>query len=356
MGDDDDRFSSDDLGDGRVHFFLVFRVHEGGGLVQHHNGGVLQNSPCQGNALALPAGELFAAVPGHGMDALGKTGEKFHTLGFFRRGKHFFVCGVRFPQADIFQKTHVKEKLFLGYIGNLVVECLHAHLPQILSADLDPAAGHIIVMNQQFCQGRLSGSRFTHQGGEAALRHRDGNPVEHLVFLVGEADVFKGNAVVFAGEGLLFLFQRRGVHQLFQCCDLVVDLGQGGHEAQRPQQRRSRAEGHTEHQGQVRRCGSTGKHQIGPDGQGEQGQAGEDAVIQRHPGPADLVPGQREIPVAPHILLKSLIGFAVSVENLDNLHAVDVFHNGVVHLLGGSVVGPHFAGAGLIHGSHGDES
>jgi len=97
VGDDDDRFSFDDFGDGRVHFFFVLRVHEGCGLIQNHNGGVLQNGPCQGNALALPAGELLAAVPGHGMDALGQTGEKFHTLGFLRCGKHFRVCGFRFP-------------------------------------------------------------------------------------------------------------------------------------------------------------------------------------------------------------------------------------------------------------------
>ena len=180
--------------------------------------------------------------------------------------------------------------------------------------------------------------------------------MEHFIFLIGEANVFKGYAVVFSGKRLLFLFQRRGVHQLFQRCDLVVDLRQGGHEAQSPQQRRPRAEGHTEHQRQIRQRGSAGKHQIGPDGQGEQGQAGENAVIQRHPGPADPVPGQRKIPVAPYILLKPLVGFAVPVENLDHLHAVDVLHNGVVHFLGGSVVGPHFAGAGFIHGAHGDEA
>ena len=211
-------------------------------------------------------------------------------------------------------------------------------------------------MDQQLCQGGFPGPRFTHQGGETALRHGEGNPVEHFVLLVGKADVFKGNAVIFAGEGLFFLLQRRGVYQFFQRCDLVIDLGQGGHEAQRPQQRRPRTEGHAEHQGQIRQRGSAGKHQISPDGQGEQGQAGEDAVIQRHPGPADPVPGQREIPVAPHILLKPLVGFTIPVENLHHLHAVDVFHNGVVHLLGGSVVGPHFAGAGLIHGAHGDEA
>lgn len=61
-------------------------------------------------------------------------------------------------------------------------------------------------------------------GGEVAFRYREGNPVEHFVFLVGKADVFKGNAVVFPGEGLLFLLQRRGVHQLFQRCDFVIDL------------------------------------------------------------------------------------------------------------------------------------
>ena len=38
---------------GLLYLMLVLRVSKGGGLVQHHNGGVLQNGPGQGNACLL---------------------------------------------------------------------------------------------------------------------------------------------------------------------------------------------------------------------------------------------------------------------------------------------------------------
>ena len=40
---------------------LVFRVDVGGGLVQHHDGSVLQHGPGDGDALPLAAGEMGAA-------------------------------------------------------------------------------------------------------------------------------------------------------------------------------------------------------------------------------------------------------------------------------------------------------
>src|SRR5699024_12090724 len=92
------------------------------------------------------------------------------------------------------------------------------------------------------------------------------------------------------------------------------------------------------HQGEVRQGGVSYQNQVRPDGQGEQGHAGQDAVVEGHPGPADPVPGQGELPVAPHILIETLVGLTVPVEDLHHLHAVDVLHDDVVHLLGTGVV------------------
>ena len=131
-----------------------------------------------------------------------------------------------------------------------------------------------------------------------------------------------------------------------------MDLRQSGHETQRPQQGRPHAEGHAQHQGEIRQGGVPSQNQVRPDRQGEQGHTGQDAVVEGHPGPADLVPSQGEVPVAPHILLKALVGLPIPVEDLHHLHAVDVLHDGVVHLLGGGVVSTHLAGAGAVHGHH----
>ena len=334
VGDDEDRLAPDHFSDGLIHLLLVLRVHEGGGLVQDHDGGVFQDCSGQGNALPLPAGEHLAPVPGHGVDAVLQPGEELPALGLLRRGQHFLVRGLRAAQADVLQQAHVEQELLLGHIGDLVVEGLHAHLPDVLAAHADAPAGHIIVVDQELCQGGLAAARLPHQGGEAPLRCGEGDAVEHLVLLIGKADVLKENGVILTGEGPIRLHQSRRAHQLLQGGDLVVDLGQGGHETQRPQQGRPHAEGHAQHQGEVRQGGVSYQNQVRPDGQGEQGHAGQDAVVEGHPGPADLVPGQGEVPVAPHILLETLVGLTVPVEDLHHLHAVDVLHDGVVHLLG----------------------
>ena len=74
VGDDEDRLAPDHFSDGLIHLLLVLRVHESGGLVQDHDGGVFQDCPGQGNALPLPAGEHLAPVPGHGVDAVLQPG------------------------------------------------------------------------------------------------------------------------------------------------------------------------------------------------------------------------------------------------------------------------------------------
>ena len=158
--------------------------------------------------------------------------------------------------------------------------------------------------------------------------------------------------MILTGEGPIRLHQSRRAHQLLQGGDLVADLWQGGHKSKGTQQGRPHAEGHAQHQGEIRQGGVPSQNQVRPDGQGEQGHAGQDAVVEGHPGPADLVPGQGEVPVAPHILLETLVGLTVPVEDLYHLHAVDVLHDGVVHLLGRGVVSTHLAGAGAVHGHH----
>ena len=181
-----------------------------------------------------------------------QPGEELPALGLLRRGQHFLVRGLRAAQADVLQQAHVEQELLLGHIGDLVVEGLHAHLPDVLAAHADAPAGHIIVVDQELCQGGLAAARLSHQGGKAPLRCGEGDAVEHLVLLIGKADVLKGNGVILTGEGPIRLHQSRRAHQLLQSGDLVADLWQGGHKSKGTQQGRPHAEGHTQHQGEIR--------------------------------------------------------------------------------------------------------
>ena len=65
VGDHQHRFVPGQRLKGLLDLMLVLRVSEGGGLVQHHDRGVLQNGPGQGDTLLFPAGEIDAPGAHH---------------------------------------------------------------------------------------------------------------------------------------------------------------------------------------------------------------------------------------------------------------------------------------------------
>ena len=171
--------------------------------------------------------------------------------------------------------------------------------------------------------------------------------------LVGEAHMFKADVQTAAGKWLFPFLQRRDVEQSFHLIDLIAQLGHHRHKAHGPHQGRPHGEGHTQDQGVVRQRGGPSEHQIAAGWQQHQRHTGQDTGVEGHPQPAGPEPVQGEIPVVLHIGLKPVVGLPIPVEDLHHFHAVDVLHDGVVHLLTGGVVGPHFAHAGTVHHPHG---
>ena len=55
------------------------------------------------------------------MDSFREAGEEFAALGLLGGSHHFFIGSFRLSQTDIFQKAYVKQKLFLGHIGDLLI-------------------------------------------------------------------------------------------------------------------------------------------------------------------------------------------------------------------------------------------
>ena len=156
MGDNNQSLVLHQLRNRRLHLLLIFGVSVGGGLVKHHNRGVLQDGTGQRNTLALTAGEHLARIPRHGVDTLGQLLQKLHTLGFPRRLQDLLIGSVQPSNADILQQRGVEQVLILRHIGNTAVQRLQAHVTQFLSADGDAAFLRVIVVDQQFCQSALA--------------------------------------------------------------------------------------------------------------------------------------------------------------------------------------------------------
>ncbi len=68
-----------------LHRGLRLGVQRRGGLVEHHDAGPAEQQARDGQPLALPAGEPVAALPHHGVEAVGHLGDDVGQPGAFQR-------------------------------------------------------------------------------------------------------------------------------------------------------------------------------------------------------------------------------------------------------------------------------
>ena len=102
------RLVSHNLVEVLVHLHLRHRIQGGGGLIQHHEGGVFVQSPGQSDFLGFPAGHLHAAfvkflVQGR-FQALGHGGQPLSKSGHLQAGGgpafvHLYGGGYVLPQG-----------------------------------------------------------------------------------------------------------------------------------------------------------------------------------------------------------------------------------------------------------------
>ena len=180
VGDNDNGLALDHFGDSLVHLLLVFRIHECGRLVENDDGRIFQNRPCQRYALPFTAGELFASITGEGLRSLGQAVEKFHTLCLFSGLHDFFIRSVRSAEPYVFQKGGIEQELFLGNIGDLIVERFQTHFTDVLSAHFHRAPRYIVEVYEQFSQGRLAAAGLADKGGYAPFRYMQADAVDNL--------------------------------------------------------------------------------------------------------------------------------------------------------------------------------
>lgn len=79
VGYDDDRFATGQMRKSLLHAVLIVGVGKGRGLVQHEDGGILQESACHANALRLAPGKIDAAAANECIVSLRQTLDKLIT-------------------------------------------------------------------------------------------------------------------------------------------------------------------------------------------------------------------------------------------------------------------------------------
>ena len=216
VGDHDDRAVFGEPGERLLDHRLIFRVREGRGLVQHHDGRVLEDRPGQRHALLLAAGQIGALAADDGIHAVRQLFEDVVTLGGMQRRRDLLAGSVRPRGAHVFEDAGLEQPVVLEYEGHLIHQHMRVGLAHIHAADFYRAGAHIPEAGDQAGRGGLAAAGGTDEGHGLAGPDGEAHMVQRGQFraIIGEGDILKRHAVVPGFLGIVCNLQRRGAHHL----------------------------------------------------------------------------------------------------------------------------------------------
>src|SRR5438105_1632241 len=139
--------------------FLRLGIKTGGGFVENQNARVGEDGAGDRNALALPAGKLYAALADDGVVAIGETFGKLIDARDLAGTHDGLVCRIRARESDVLANASIEEKRFLQY---------HAELGAI---GFEPHRAEVDSIHQYFAGARrVEGGDEPDHGGFARTR------------------------------------------------------------------------------------------------------------------------------------------------------------------------------------------
>ena len=202
--------------EGLLNEHLVLRVGKGGGLIQHHNGRILQNGTGQGDALLLAAGKIGAVRAYLRVNAVRQLFQNILALGCRQGRKHLLARGLRARRAHIFQNGGLEQAVVLKHKGHLVHQDMGVYLSHIHAAHLHGARSGVPKARDQAGRGGLAAAGRAHQRHRLPRLRCEGNMGQggQLGAVVGKAHVFEFHLVALRLLRMRGRLQRGGIHHL----------------------------------------------------------------------------------------------------------------------------------------------
>ena len=215
VGDEEGGSSLHEGFEGLLDETLALGIEGAGGFVEDEDGRVAEDGACDGDALALTAGELDAAVADGGLVTLGEgldegvgVGE---TGGLFDLG----LGGPGSTVGDVVGDRTTEQEDLLRDERELIAEIGERVVPGVAAVDDDAAPGGIVEAEQEGEQGGFAGAAGSHDGDLLtglgvefdALKDLDAGSGG-----VGEVDVLEGHLAAETGEGRGGLGGEGGLH------------------------------------------------------------------------------------------------------------------------------------------------
>jgi hypothetical protein len=156
VGDDDGGAVFHELIQGILDEAFALGIEAAGGFIQDQDGGIGEDGAGDGDALALAAGKLGAALADEGVIPFGHGLDEEMGVGLFGGFVDFGLGGVGFAVGDVFADAAAKEEDFLGDEGEVLAEGGQGHVLDGLAIHENSAAGGLIKAVEQGDGGGLA--------------------------------------------------------------------------------------------------------------------------------------------------------------------------------------------------------
>ena len=149
VGDDQRGAPLQGGGQGLLHGRLGLRVEVGGGFVQHHHLGGLEQDPGDGDPLLLAPRQAVAPVAHHGVEAVGQRGDHGGDLGPGQGGLELPVGGIGFGVEQVAPDGVVEQVGVLGDHADGGGQRGRGGVPHVEPVDADGSRPDVVEAGQR---------------------------------------------------------------------------------------------------------------------------------------------------------------------------------------------------------------
>ena len=154
---------------------------------------MFQQRPRNGGSLFLTAGEGHAALADHRFITRLETLDRLMQAGFLRGLLNFGLTDVFAGDRDVLRHRSGKQERLLQHDAHAAAQFALLHIPHVHAADGDGSLAGIVEPREQQRNGALAAARFAEHAERRAALDGEAHVAEHLLLLIGKADMFKAD-------------------------------------------------------------------------------------------------------------------------------------------------------------------
>src|SRR5262249_46796724 len=161
VGDDKSRPANHEIGQRLLDEHFGLGVQLGSGFIKDQNGGILEQSASDGDALTLPAAESRAPFANDGAVTLRKAHDEIVGQRGSGGGLDALGRNAGKARANVVPDGVVEQDVFLGDHSDLLPERSNGHIANVEAIDANVPGRYFVKARDEIDQGGLSGSART---------------------------------------------------------------------------------------------------------------------------------------------------------------------------------------------------